>query len=112
MPTTNSRGGTGREQSRRRQTGDDTNSASAAAAKALRYVGELITSDPVGVTSVEPAEDGWLVEVEVIEEHRIPSSADMLALYEIELDTGGTLLAYRRTKRYSRGRADNRNGVS
>jgi hypothetical protein len=112
MATTNSRSGSGREQPRRRRSEDDTHTASAAAAKALRYVGELITSDPVGVTSVEPAEDGWLVEVEVIEERRIPSSADMLALYEIELDSGGALLAYRRTRRYSRGRADSRNGAS
>jgi hypothetical protein len=93
-------------------SGGDTVSASSAATFALRYVGELITSEPVAVTSVEPADDdGWLVEVEVLEERRIPSSADMLALYEIDLDADGALLAYRRTKRYSRGRAGMGNGV-
>ncbi|MDQ0380514.1 gas vesicle protein GvpO [Amycolatopsis thermophila] len=79
--------------------------ASEAASKALGHAGELITSDPVAVTSVEPVEDGWLIEVEVLEERRIPSSADMLAIYELELDLGGDLLAYRRTKRYVRGQA-------
>ncbi|NBH01749.1 gas vesicle protein GvpO [Amycolatopsis sp. SID8362] len=95
------------------ETGSDALSASSAATYALRYVGELITSEPTSVTSVEPADDdGWLVEVEVLEERRIPSSADMLALYEVELDPDGALLAYRRTKRYARGRAGTGNGVS
>ncbi|MFI5611954.1 gas vesicle protein GvpO [Amycolatopsis sp. NPDC051903] len=79
--------------------------ASTAAAAAVRQLDELITSEPVGVTSVEPVEDGWIVEVEVIEEHRIPSSADLLGLYEIELDGEGDLLAFRRTNRYARGKA-------
>jgi len=87
-------------------------SASEAASRALAHVGDLITSEPVTVTSVEPSEDGWIVEVEVLEDRRIPSSADMLALYELELDFGGDLLAYRRTKRYMRGRAGTGSGVS
>ena len=80
--------------------------ASKAAAEAVRQLDELIASEPGGVTSVEPLEDGWLVEVEVTEERRIPSSADLLALYEIELDPAGDLTAFRRTKRYARGKPD------
>jgi len=30
----------------------------------------------------------------------------MLALYEVELDLGGELLAYRRTQRYRRGQSN------
>ncbi|HJQ47575.1 MAG TPA: gas vesicle protein [Amycolatopsis sp.] len=97
---------------RRRSGADEWLSASEVAAKALRHVGELISSEPVGVTSVEPADEGWLVEVEVLEERRIPSSSDLLALYEIELDFGGELLAYRRTGRYPRGRTGTGNGAS
>lgn len=100
------------DQDRGRGSGDDRLSASAAASTALGLVGELISSNPVGVTSVEPVEDGWLVEVEVVEERRIPSSGDILALYEIELDLAGDLLAYRRTSRYSRGRAASWKGAS
>lgn len=79
-------------------------SASSAGAAALRQVGGLIGRDLLGVTSVEPTDVGWLVEVEVLEERRVPSSSDMLALYEVELDLDGALLAYRRTSRYARGR--------
>jgi hypothetical protein len=56
------------------------------------------------MTSVElTADDGWVVEFEVLEERRIPSSSDILALYEVELDADGELLAFRRTRRYLRG---------
>lgn len=96
----------------RRSTEDETLSASTVAATALEHIGELTTSKPVGVTSVEPVEDGWLVEVEVLEERRIPSSSDLLAVYEMELDFEGALLAYRRTKRYPRGRAGTGDGAS
>lgn len=81
-------------------------SASQAAAAALALLEELTSKESQGVTSVEPTEVGWVVEVEVIEDRRIPSSADMLALYEVEIDLDGNLLAYRRTRRYGRGSSD------
>jgi hypothetical protein len=81
-------------------------SAAEAAEVVLRQIVELTRRDPVGVTSVEPIEDGWSVEVEVVEAVRIPSSSDMLAVYSVEIDLDGTLLSYRRTRRYPRGRSD------
>jgi gas vesicle protein GvpO len=59
---------------------------------------------PKYVTAVlDPDEGGWIVEAEVVEDPRIPSTADILALYEIELNAEGELLAYRRTRRCMRG---------
>jgi hypothetical protein len=81
-------------------------SAARAASAGLDQIGELTGKQPEGVTSVEPGEDGWIVSVEVVEDPRIPSSADILATYEIELDPGGELLSYRRIRRYARGRGD------
>ncbi|MEV0032646.1 gas vesicle protein GvpO [Nocardia sp. NPDC050793] len=80
--------------------------AAEAAAAAIAQLADLTSKDTEGATSAEPIEDGWLVEVEVLEDRRIPSSADMLALYEVELDPEGSLVAYRRTRRYSRGSTD------
>lgn len=81
--------------------------ASRIAAHAQEHIGALTGKSVVGVTSVEPVENGgWMVQVEVLEDRRVPSSSDMLALYEAELDDNGDLLAYRRTRRYARGRAD------
>jgi len=59
--------------------------------------------DPEGIVSLEqPRDDRWTVGVEVVETRRIPDSTDILAVYEVELDAEGELLAYRRVKRYSR----------
>lgn len=80
--------------------------AAQASAAAIEILVELTSKDVEGVTSMEPIEDGWLVEMEVLEDRRIPSSTDMLALYELELDLDGNLLAYRRTRRYYRGSTD------
>ncbi|AKE92144.1 gas vesicle protein GvpO [Rhodococcus aetherivorans] len=80
--------------------------AGEAAATAIEQLTRLTSKEPQGATSVEPADHGWTVEVEVLEDRRIPSSADMLALYEVEIDLDGNLLAYRRTRRYGRGSSD------
>ncbi|EHK85510.1 gas vesicle protein GvpO [Rhodococcus pyridinivorans] len=87
-------------------TGPPAISAAEAASAALTHLKELTSKEAQGVTSVEPTEDGWVVEVEVVEDRRIPSSADMLALYEVEVDLDGDLLAYRRTRHYGRGSSD------
>ena len=80
-------------------------SAAAAAEAGLRQIAALTGKHPEGVTGVEPTEDGWLISVEVLEDRRVPSSGDILALYEAELDPDGSLLAYRRARRYSRNQA-------
>jgi hypothetical protein len=80
--------------------------AAQAAEAGLRNLMELIGKKPLGVTSLEPTEDGWLVGVEVLEDERVPSSADILAVYEAELDPDGGLLSYHRSSRYTRGRGD------
>jgi Gas vesicle synthesis protein GvpO len=73
---------------------------------ALRQIGELTGKQAEAITGVEPGEDGWIVGVEVVEDRRVPSSADILATYETVVDTDGELVSYRRVRRYSRGRGD------
>ncbi|GAA2882056.1 hypothetical protein GCM10010517_45180 [Streptosporangium fragile] len=81
-------------------------SAATAGMAGLRHIAALTGRHTEGVTLVQRAEDGWLVEVEVVEDRHIPSTGDMLALYQVEMDPEGDLLSYRRTRRYRRGRAD------
>ncbi|SEL01498.1 gas vesicle protein [Rhodococcus maanshanensis] len=81
-------------------------SAAEAAGIAVRDLVELTTREVVGVTSVAPTDDGWLIEVEVVEDRRIPTSSDILALYEVELTLDGDLISYSRTQRYARGSSD------
>ncbi|MCL2534433.1 MAG: gas vesicle protein [Nocardiaceae bacterium] len=76
-----------------------------AAAEAARQVAQLTGRTPVGAVSVAPSDEGWSVEIEVVEDRRIPSSSDVLAIYLVVLDLDGMLLSYRRTRQYTRGRS-------
>ncbi|WP_010313751.1 gas vesicle protein GvpO [Saccharopolyspora spinosa] len=75
---------------------------------AVRQVHELTGRQPEGVTSLERSERGWVVGVEVVESRRVPDTADILAVYEAELDDDGDLVSYRRVDRYARGRGNER----
>jgi hypothetical protein len=77
-----------------------------AARSAARHVTALTGKELCGVVSLERSDDGWLVGVELVEDHRIPSSSDVLGLYLAEVDADGGLLSYRRSRRYARGRGD------
>ncbi|MEO3797945.1 gas vesicle protein GvpO [Nonomuraea sp. B10E15] len=77
-------------------------SASSAGAAGLRHIVELTGRESEGITLVKPEGDGWVVGVEVVEDRRIPSSGDVLALYQAELDADGELQSYRRLRRYRR----------
>lgn len=86
--------------------GPEPMSTSEVAYAGMRHIADLTGKEPLGVVSLEPVEDGWVVSVEVVEDRRIPSSADVLGLYEAEVADDGSLLAYRRSGRYPRGRGD------
>lgn len=73
------------------------------AADAARQLVELTGRDVEGVTSLERTDDGWRVEVEVLEVRRIPDTTDVLATYELTLDEDGDIEGYRRLHRYVRG---------
>ncbi|MEV6031697.1 gas vesicle protein GvpO [Nonomuraea sp. NPDC052116] len=72
----------------------------------LRHIIDLTAKEAEGVTAVEPVEGGWKIGVEVVEDRRIPSSDDILALYEARIDAEGGLRSYRRLRRYRRCDAD------
>ncbi|MEU6040383.1 gas vesicle protein GvpO [Actinomadura sp. NPDC047616] len=81
--------------------------ASQAARRAVGHVTGMTGRDAEGVVGVQRRDDGgWRVTVEVVETHRIPDSADILAVYETDLDADGELVAFHRTRRYPRGRVD------
>ncbi|GII66002.1 hypothetical protein Skr01_60870 [Sphaerisporangium krabiense] len=80
--------------------------AVSAGSVALRQIAELTGKDVEGVTLVRPSENGWTVEVEVVEDHRVPSSGDTLGIYAVDLDSQGDLTSYRRVRTYKRARGD------
>jgi hypothetical protein len=80
--------------------------AAKAGRAAMSQITELTGKEPEGITGVDRGDDGWVVGIEVVEDRRVPSSTDVLAIYEIELDMDGELMSYRRVRRYARGRGD------
>ncbi|WP_328470677.1 gas vesicle protein GvpO [Streptomyces sp. NBC_00448] len=78
-----------------------------AARQAAGTLGELIGRPTEGCSEVAPTEDeGWRVSVDVVEVPRIPDTTSLLATYEVELGKDGSLVSYRRVRRYWRGAAD------
>ncbi|MEU1534145.1 gas vesicle protein [Streptomyces fagopyri] len=87
-------------------------SAKPTAASAMRSAAgqleELLGRTPESVSAIKPTEDGWEVEVEVLEVQRIPETTSVLGSYRVTLSARGELLAYERTRRYTRGQIDRR----
>jgi hypothetical protein len=75
---------------------------------AAEHVLQLTGRSPENVISVvrDDDDDGWQVGVEVMELHRIPETTDIMAVYEVVLDTNGDLLRCERGQRYHRGQVE------
>ncbi|MFJ4206333.1 gas vesicle protein [Streptomyces sviceus] len=73
---------------------------------ARAQLAELTGMTAENVSSFEQTEDGWALEIEVLELTRVPDTMSLMASYQVELDPEGQLTGYRRVRRYERGRAD------
>ncbi len=102
--SSSSSGGTGSNSSRSSRPSRKP-TASQVAETAAEQLRELTGKEAEGVTGLERTDDGWLVQVEVLELRRVPATTDVLASYRVEVDEQGELLGYRRQHRYARGAA-------
>ncbi|MFI6438631.1 gas vesicle protein [Streptomyces sp. NPDC050759] len=73
---------------------------------ARTQLAELTGMAAENVSSFEQTEDGWSLEIEVLELSRVPDTMSLMASYQVDLDPEGQLTGYRRVRRYERGRAD------
>lgn len=73
---------------------------------ALAELHELTGKELSGVVGLERTREGWKVTVETVEVRRIPTTTDLMATYEVELDREGELTGYQRLHRYVRGAPD------
>ena len=69
-------------------------------------VADLTELEPESVTGLEWDGESWLVTVDIVELRRIPDTTDVLATYVVQLDPSGSLLGYRRTRRFVRGQVE------
>jgi Gas vesicle synthesis protein GvpO len=73
---------------------------------ARETIEDLTGYPPEAVSGLQWDGDSWLVTVDVRELERIPSTTDVLATYVVQLDDGGGLMGYKRTRRFVRGQAE------
>ncbi|MEV6162082.1 gas vesicle protein [Streptomyces sp. NPDC052052] len=82
------------------------------APRAMQYASEqlqeLLGRAPESVSALKPTEDGWQADVEVLELERVPMTTSVMGTYRVTLDKEGELVAYERTRRYTRGQIDRR----
>ncbi len=76
------------------------------AREAREQLEELLDRTSEGVIGVRRTDDGWEVDLEVVETRRVPDTTDVLAIYRVQLDTSGSLEGYQRLERYIRGQAE------
>ena len=74
--------------------------------KATTQVAQLTGRPADTVSSIERTEDGWRLEIELVELERIPATTNILATYQVELDREGDVVSYRRVRRYFRNAAE------
>jgi Gas vesicle synthesis protein GvpO len=67
---------------------------------------ELTGYEAVSISGLAQVDNGWRVEVDVVELRRVPDTASLLATYRVTTDDAGDVVEYERVRRYHRGQAD------
>ncbi|MGF1454738.1 MAG: gas vesicle protein GvpO [Alphaproteobacteria bacterium] len=76
------------------------------ALRAKAELQEITGLKPDTVSKVQKGDEGWLVNIDMVEHRSIPESRDVLATYELVLDGDGTMLTYERVRRFIRGQTE------
>jgi hypothetical protein len=77
------------------------------AQQARQQVAEMTGLEAGTVTGLDRAgDDRWVVTVEVVELARIPSTMDVMGIFEVTLSDGGELVGLRRSGRLRRSQTD------
>ena len=72
------------------------------ARRAMNTLADLVGCPAEGITGIRRNDNGWIVEVEVLEVERVPETSDVLASYEVEIDDDGEIVEFHRLRRYLR----------
>jgi len=96
----------GRKRSTRSRSDHRRSRPARLARQARRSLADVTHAEAENVTALERSGDRrWKVTVELLELARIPATDDLIGSYEAEIDEEGTLLGYRRLRRYPRNRS-------
>jgi hypothetical protein len=71
---------------------------------ARKSVAAITGREPELVSRCERRDDGWQIQVELVDTKARITDNDIMATYNLIFDAAGELLGYERTRRYSRGK--------
>ncbi len=74
---------------------------------AVRDLADDLGWQSEAVSGLRRTADGWTATVDVVETSRVPSTTDVIGVYEIDLDEQADMLGFRRLRHDIRGRGDN-----
>ena len=66
--------------------------------KARSDLSKLTSLEISSTLSAARDEDGWVVNMEVIEKHSLPDGMDVLATYETRVDPDGNMIEFKRIR--------------
>jgi hypothetical protein len=58
---------------------------------------------PDTISRCDPAEEGWTLNIDMLEHRSVPRTQDLLASFEVILNGAGQVTRWRRTGRFVRG---------
>jgi hypothetical protein len=91
---------------RRPRTSHATASAVTRVRKTREQFQELTGYEAESISGLAKVDNGWSVEIDVVELRRIPDTASLVATYRVTTDATGDVVSYERVRRYNRGQAD------
>jgi hypothetical protein len=94
------------QRERRPRTSHSTASAVTRVRRTREQFQELTGYEAESVSGLAKVDNGWTVEVDVVELRRVPDTASLLATYRVTTDATGDVVGYERVRRYHRGQAD------
>jgi hypothetical protein len=97
---------TSEDQSHPKTGGPRRPSAVAVIRKASEQFRMVTQHEAESVSALSQSDDGWELNIEVVEVPRIPETTSVMATYVVRLDSHGDLASYERLRRYSRGQLD------
>lgn len=71
--------------------------------KAEKELKEILGKKPEGVISIRRNEEGWNVQVEILEKERIPDTESLIGIYELEMNQEGEIEEYKRISKKKKG---------
>jgi len=71
--------------------------------KVYEAIKETLHKEPDSISSIEKIDEGWCVEVEVLEKKAVPETFDLLKIFEFILDNNGKVQGFKLLKRKQRG---------